>query len=392
MTLSSEDIRKLIAEEVSNTVANAGGIYVLVPPGSSRSIPARIRPLGASETPGGYSPSPIGSPGKGVRPLAGTAAQVPDIFHEPLAALETFEDVAREWFENNVNRWVPTYLVRKKSRLEADLIPALGKRYIADIAPMEVLHAVRAVENRGAVESAKRIMHMASAVFRYGVATGRCHRDPTTDLKDALKPALAPKRRTALPAKDLPGFTKALESYDGDIVTKLALKLTVLTFVRTGEIRFAKWSELENMEGREPLWRISADRMKMRRPHLVPLAPQAVAVLDELRRYTARSPYLFPANTKLGVVSENTLLFALYRMGYHSRATVHGFRSTASTVLNEAQFNRDWIELQLAHTDDTIRGVYNSAEWLPGRRKMMNWWADYIEGSVSALPHDSDVG
>lgn len=120
----------------------------------------------------------------------------------------------------------------------------------------------------------------------------------------------------------------------------------------------------------------------MRKPHLVPLVPQAIAVIEELRKYTGRSPFLFPANTKLGVISENTLLFALYRMGYHSRATVHGFRATASTVLNEAQFNRDWIEVQLAHTDDTIRGVYNAAEWLPGRRKMLAWWADFIDGKA----------
>jgi integrase len=120
--------------------------------------------------------------------------------------------------------------------------------------------------------------------------------------------------------------------------------------------------------------------MKMRRAHLVPLAPQAIAVLRELHKQTGKSPYLFAAPTKLGVISENTLIFALYRMGYHGRATVHGFRSTASMVLNEAQFNRDWIEAQLAHFDGSVRGVYNAAEWLPGRRQMMCWWADYLDG------------
>ena len=158
---------------------------------------------------------------------------------------------------------------------------------------------------------------------------------------------------------------EALEDYDGDLVTKLGLKFLILTFVRTSELRFARWSELEGLGSAEPLWRIPADRMKMRRPHLVPLSPQAVAVLEELRRRTGNSQYLFPAPTKKEVISENTMLFALYRMGYHSRATVHGFRSTASTVLNEAQFNRDWIEMQLAHFDGSVRGVYNAAEWLP---------------------------
>jgi integrase len=120
--------------------------------------------------------------------------------------------------------------------------------------------------------------------------------------------------------------------------------------------------------------------MKMRRAHLVPLAPQVVRALAELERITGKSQFLFPSSTKLGVISENTFIFAVYRMGYHKRATVHGFRTTASTILNEAQFNRDWIEAQLAHFDGSVRGIYNAAEWLPGRRQMMCWWANYVEG------------
>jgi integrase len=177
--------------------------------------------------------------------------------------------------------------------------------------------------------------------------------------------------------------TPPLADYDGDEITKLGLRILILTFVRTGELRFAKWSEFENLDGREPLWRIPAERMKLRRPHLVPLSPQAASALGGLRKLTGKRPLLFPAPTRLGVISENTLLFALYRMGYHNRATVHGFRATASTVLNEAQFNRDWIEIQLAHCDGSIRGAYNFAEWLPGRRDMMSWWADYLDGSAS---------
>ena len=179
-----------------------------------------------------------------------------------------------------------------------------------------------------------------------------------------------------------------LSDYDGEETTKLALRLLVCTFVRTGELRFAKWSEFEDLDGTEPLWRIPADRMKLRRPHLVPLSPQAVASVRRLHALTGRKPHLFPAPSKTGVMSENTLLFALYRMGYHNRATVHGFRATASTVLNEAQFNRDWIEIQLAHCDSSIRGVYNFAEWMPGRRKMMNWWSDYLENIAAAPSND----
>jgi integrase len=163
------------------------------------------------------------------------------------------------------------------------------------------------------------------------------------------------------------------------MLTKFAMNLVILTFVRTSEARFARWLEFEELDGRAPLWRIPAARMKMRRDHLVPLAPQAVTLLKALKRITGKGELLFPANTTSGVISENTLIYAIYRMGYHNRATAHGFRSTASTVLNEAEFNKDWIELQLAHVDGSVRGIYNAAQWLAGRRKMMCWWANFIE-------------
>jgi integrase len=188
---------------------------------------------------------------------------------------------------------------------------------------------------------------------------------------------MAVKHRATLSSKDLPKFLKALRLYQGDL-TKSALEFVLLTFVRTAELRFARWSEFEDLQGSNPVWRIPPERMKMRRPHLVPLSKQAVDVLKRIRGLSPCSEYLLPANTKRGVISENTLLFALYRMGYRRRTTVHGFRSLASTVLNEAQFNRDWIEMQLAHADGSVRGVYNAAEWLSGRRTMLQWWADYI--------------
>lgn len=300
-----------------------------------------------------------------------------------IAAGNTFQTVADEWFESNKERWVPAYSERLRSRLDGDLLPMLGNRPIAEIVPLEILDAIRKIERRDAIEMAKRVMQMASAIFRYGVATARCLRDPTTDLRGALKPPRKTKSRTALPVGDMSQFMRDLDCYDGDILTQLALKLVVLTFVRTAELRFARWIEMENLDGDSPQWRIPAERMKMRRPHIVPLAPQAVEVLRKLRRMTGKGQFIFPSATKTGVISENTLIFALYRMGYHSRATVHGFRSTASTALNEAQFNRDWIEMQLAHFDSSVRGVYNAAEWLPGRRQMMTWWASYVDGARS---------
>src|SRR3569832_2515856 len=229
-----------------------------------------------------------------------------------IAARNTFEALAEEWFEANEARWVKTYSSRLRSRLDDDLLPSLGKRPIAEIEPLEVLDAIRLIEKRNAIEMAKRVMQMASGVFRYGVATGRCRRDPTADLRGALKPAKPPKHRTALPAHELPAFIKALAAYNGDAVTSLGLKLLELTFVRTSELRFACWSEFEGLDSKEPVWRIPAERMKMRRAHLVPLAPQAVAVLRALRKETGKSQHLFPAPTKLGVISEITLLFALF--------------------------------------------------------------------------------
>ena len=294
------------------------------------------------------------------------------------AEVATLENVAREWYQNKVGGWAPSYAGRLKNRLETGLLAHLGAHPVASISPQDVLAAIRRTEARDVRETARRILRIASAVFRYGVATGRCAQDPTAALKGALKSPKAVKHRATLSARDLPKFLRTLELYQGDL-TRFAMQLVIFTFVRTAELRFAKWSEFEDLEGPNPIWRVPAERMKMRRAHLVPLSKQAVATLAKIGGLALGSHYLFPANTKLGVISENTLLFALYRMGYRKRATVHGFRSLASTMLNEAQFNRDWIELQLAHVDNTVRGVYNAAEWLPGRRTMLQWWADYLE-------------
>jgi integrase len=296
-----------------------------------------------------------------------------------VAAGHTFQAVADEWFELRKDMWAKSYADRLRSRLDADLLPELGSRPIASIEPIEVLDAIRKVEKRDAVEMAKRIMQMASAIFRFGVATSRCTRDPTFDLRGALRPAKEVRGRSALPAAELPDFLQRLAAYDGEPLTRLALELVVLTFVRTTELRFATWAEFEGLGGDEALWRIPAERMKMRRAHLVPLSPQAVLVLAQLKKLQPRSDLLFPAPTRSKVISENTMLYALYRMGYHGRATVHGFRKTASTVLNEQHYNRDWIEMQLAHAEGSVRSIYNAAEWLPGRREMMTWWADYLD-------------
>ena len=306
---------------------------------------------------------------------------------------QAFEPVAREWHSNEQARWVPAHSARILSRLEHDVFPALGSRPIQEIEAPEILEMLRAVEARGAIDVAKRLRQSVGAIFRYAVATGRAKRDPAADLKGALRAGPRVEHHAALKVRELPEFLARLDKYDGEEQTLLALKLVLLTFVRSGEARFAEWREFEQLEGKDPVWRIPANRMKASREHIVPLAPQSVSVLAGLRAIAGTSPYVFPARTKTGVISENTMIFALYRLGYHSRQTVHGFRRIASTVLNEQGFNRDWIEMQLAHSpQDGVRAAYNAAEWLQGRRQMMEWWADRLDAFRNSYAGTSACG
>jgi integrase len=250
---------------------------------------------------------------------------------------------------------------------------------------------LRKVEKRGANEMARRLRQLVGQIFRFAIVTSRAKRDPSADLKDALRATGEPQRHRAMPLPELPMFLQRLETYSGEQQTKLALKLVTLTFLRTTELRAGKWSELENFDENSAQWRVPAERMKMRLEHLVPLSRQAVAVLRELHTISGSSPYIFPSPSKGGCMSSNTMLYALYRLGYHGRATTHGFRAVASTILNESNlFNRDWIERQLAHVErNEVRRAYNAAEWMPDRRRMMQWWADHI--TTVALEGDNIV-
>jgi integrase len=265
--------------------------------------------------------------------------------------------------------------------MEQDVFPKIGNRPIADISAPELLAMLRLVEKRGALETAHRVKQNCGQVFMYAIATGRAERNPATDLRMALQ---VPKRQhySHLKAEELPEFLQKLEMYDGAHQTRLAIKLLLLTFVRTTELRGALWSEIDWDKAE---WRIPAERMKMKEQHIVPLSKQAIAILHELQTITGHWPHVFANQHKPKVImSDNTVLFALYRMGYHSRATGHGFRATASTILNEHGFVPDHIERQLAHCErNKIRAAYNHAQYLPERRKMMQWWANYIDGVAS---------
>lgn len=297
-----------------------------------------------------------------------------------LSAENTFEAVAREWITMKGAAWTPRYAEFVIGRLEKDIFPSLGPRPIKDITAPELLSAVRLIEKRGALDLAGRAMQCCGQIFMYGIATGRAERNPANDLKGALKTHVK-KNHAHLKAIELPAFIQKVRAYDTrHPQTKLAVTLLMLTFVRTTELRGATWEELD-LDKAE--WRIPADRMKMRRDHIVPLSRQAVTAFRELQRLNGEWKYVFPNPYKpIKYMSENAILYALYRMGYHSRTTGHGFRHTASTILNESGlFSGDAIERQLAHVQgNKVRGAYNHAEYLPERRKMMQWWADYLDG------------
>lgn len=296
-----------------------------------------------------------------------------------------FEGVAREWYENQRGKWSASHADRVLSSLETDVFPDLGKIPLQNITAPMVLAVLRKVERRDALELAARILQRCSSVFRYAIQTGRIEQNPCTELKGALKTRKV-EHRAALSRAELPAFLDALAAYDGNVITKLAMKLVLLTFVRTGELRGARWDEFDLDRAQ---WVIPAERMKMRNEHIVPLSTQALAVIEELKPHTSRSELLFPSERQLTKpISENTMLYALYRLGYHGRATIHGFRATASTILNESGFKSDAIERQLAHTQQNkVRAAYHRSEYLEERATMMQWWADFLEGlTANVIP------
>ena len=292
----------------------------------------------------------------------------------------SFETVAREWFAKFSENWVDTHSTKIIRRLERDLFPWLGARPINSITAPELLSALRRIESRGALETAHRAMQNCGQVFRYAVATGCAERDPTGDLRGALPPVKEKHHASIRDPKAIGALLRAIDGYEGSLVTKCALRLAPLLFVRPGELRKAEWTEF-NLDAAE--WRIPAERMKMREQHIVPLSTQAVAILRELHALTGARRYVFPgARSSSRPMSENTVNAGLRRLGYaKDEMTGHGFRSIASTLLNEQGWHRDAIERQLAHAErDNVRAAYNFAEHLPERRKMMQAWADYLDG------------
>jgi integrase len=298
---------------------------------------------------------------------------------------DSFEQVAREWFQKFGSTWVEEHAEVVMRRLEKNIFPWLGPRPIREITPPELLTALRRIESRGALEVAHRIKQTCGQIFRYGIATGRATRDPSADLRGALPPAIEQHHAALTDPKEVAALMRAISGYQGSFVVKCALRFSALTFARPGEIRKATWSEIDLDNA---IWRIPAERMKMRREHLVPLSRQAVEVLRELHPLTGRGTFVFPGRTSDRPMSENAICAALRYLGYEQgKATAHGFRTTASTLLHEMGWQSDVIERQLAHVEqNSIKGAYNRAEHLPQRTKMMQGWADYLDGSEKVVP------
>lgn len=288
----------------------------------------------------------------------------------------TFQAVALEWHGTKVSRWSEGYASDIIEAFNKDIFPYIGQQPVNEIKPLVLLNVLRRMESRGATEKAKKVRQRCSEVFRYAIVTGRAEYNPAADLTSAMS-GHESKHYPFLTVEELPDFFKALSSYTGSPLVVLAARLLILTGVRTGELRGAFWSEFDLEKA---VWEIPAERMKMKRPHLVPLSTQALEIVQQLKVMSGQYPLVFPGrNDPRKTMSEASINQVFKRIGYTGKVTGHGFRHTMSTILHEEGFNTAWIETQLAHVDkNAIRGTYNHALYLEGRREMMQWYADYI--------------
>lgn len=297
-----------------------------------------------------------------------------------LNAENTFEVIAREWYDHSKDVWSENHARTILRRLELDVFPMIGRKPIRDISPPMVLEVIRAIEQRSAFEMARRALQMSGQVFRYAIINGKADRDPTQDLKGSLKP-YKKGHYAAMEAKDLPEFLSKLHSNEGRLfpTTQLAIEMMMLTFVRTGELIKAKWDEFDFDE---KVWIIPAPRMKMRKDHIVPLSEQVIECLKKLKEINGRWEYVFASQrTPRNHMSNNAILVALDRMGYRGEHTGHGFRALAmSTIKEKLGYRHEVIDRQLAHAHKSqIDAAYDRAQFLDERKKMMQDWADYLD-------------
>lgn len=295
-------------------------------------------------------------------------------------AVNTLEAVARDWHQHQAARWEPDTAGRVLASLANDIFPMLGARPMASIKPGEVRAAIVKIEARGAADQAGRVLQRVKAVYRWAVIHERIASNPMLDLvlSEILKPREV-QHRAAMADKELPEFLNKLAAYDGDPHTMHALRMVILTAARPGEVRGARWEEFD-MDA--ALWVIPPERMKMRAEHRVPLSRQALEVLRSMQPLSGHRELVFPSPVYPSKpLSENTFNSALARMGYKNTATAHGFRALFSTVANECGWNPDVIERQLAHKEQNeIRAAYHRSTYMADRERLMQWWADYLDG------------
>lgn len=299
-------------------------------------------------------------------------------------AKNTFRAVALEWHENQLDKWTPKHGVNVMRKLEMDIFPYIGSTPINKITPPMLLNDVlRKIEKRGALDTTARAKQICGQIFRYGIATGKCDRDPSSDLRGALKVGKT-KHFAALDIKEMPEFLQCLERNQARLFsrTQRAIRLLMLTFTRTTELIHAKWGEFDLEAG---MWEIPAERMKMGNPHLVPLSKQAIAILKEQYAETGhlKTDWIFPSqNSPQTPMSNNTILFGIGRMGYKGRMTGHGFRALAmSTIKEKLGYRHEVVDRQLAHAPRSkVDRAYDRAQFLQDRVRMMQEWADYMEG------------
>ncbi len=389
MALTDTEIRKARPAEKPYRLSDAGSLYLWVTPAGGKLWRWAYKHEGKEKLMsfGKYPDVPLalarerhaearkllasGLDPMGQRKAAKTA--------EKVAAENSFRTIASKWFDHWKAEKSAQHVDATRRRMDANIFPLLGARPISDIEAPELVAMVKAIEARGAGDLAKRAMQNVGQIFRYAIAHGYAKRNPASEIRPA--DVLRPTHKTNLAridAKELPALLRSIEVYQGTHVTRLALKLMALTFVRTSELIGAKWAEFDIEAAR---WDIPAERMKMRDPHIVPLASQAIEVLEMLRTLTGGSEFVFPGDRSAKKpMSNNTILKALERMGYKGRMTGHGFRGLASTILHEQGYSHEHIELQLAHAPrNAVSAAYNHALYLEPRAKMMQDWADFLE-------------
>ncbi|MCP9270084.1 tyrosine-type recombinase/integrase [Xenorhabdus sp. XENO-1] len=297
----------------------------------------------------------------------------------------TFKNIALEWFEGRKDRWSVGYREDMMDAFEKDVFPYIGDRPIADIKPLELLDVLSIMEKRGATEKLKKVRQRCGEVWTYAIITGRAEYNPAPDLARAFIPHQR-EHYAHLSVDEMPEFLCSIDKYMGSQIVRTALRMLILTGVRPGELRKAEWSEIDLDKA---VWTIPAEKMKMRRTHVVPLSEQVIALLKQIYPISGSYQYVFPSRTDYrNHLSDMALNTMIRRMGYAGLATGHGFRHTMSTILHDQNYNTAWVEKQLAHVDkNSIRGTYNHAQYLDGRREMLQWYADYME----ALENGSNV-